>query len=613
MKRHQLYFLVGILDLCLAAASVCSSPPKIYPRALPHEIVEGANPLRTEANVPISPGAQNNPRPGKQLNVLNALQEKSPGEDGTKFQSLPNFNFLRVKKRPENLALPHENIGPHAVTTARVKEEPNERNDEVALDYRLAFYPSTLRPQLEDNIPDVHGGKRKDYQAGKATHNSALSKKKKKEMMNDKGKKPLLDEPTTPPQSSRKPLQLAKGTNFKPSPRLGHYRTRTQPGKYLGYEKPEEVFVKLMAAAVPQPYLWNTETRLLMISLMNKIFEDTSTLKKLDETRGALLAAIENSPLARRWMRVLEHLKLEISPFVNSLGKDKLKELQAILSKKEAAKKAYKPAYCKPDMSTEIHDLEPLFKSVAGHLQIDPQEYIPWKEAQSENAIWTSHPDGSSAEMTNQELAKNDGDRVKPTRRRRKSANRDIGILANSIIVDGEVSAMLKWEFGKVDHPERPSAFRYDGVGNGIMEIYKDSLELKELKYLPESLSAKEDAFRRVLVIFTYFLKPMFLANGSAFFNLCEEATHNFESVATNAVEMLQVFKAGNHAVMAQVENIRKGSPQGMKNLDQITIEEVGDNMGENQAPRSQNQALKLSWVEKNGWWQLTHSSIDKC
>jgi hypothetical protein len=53
--------------------------------------------------------------------------------------------------------------------------------------------------------------------------------------------------------------------------------------------------------------------------------------------------------------------------------------------------------------------------------------------------------------------------------------------IAKSIVLDGILSASIRSAFESADHPEEQSIIYYSGVAGAIIDIYTDSVELKEI------------------------------------------------------------------------------------------------------------------------------------
>ncbi|KAA1131215.1 hypothetical protein PGTUg99_024309 [Puccinia graminis f. sp. tritici] len=658
---------------------------RLCPRALSREIVEGTIPPKNGAALSISPGTQQDPRylPRQQdmPSLLKAVKEEPSDEIGDNFQAPHNFNSIRVKEDPENLLekvspaekyLLHQNIRPQT-TAAVVKEEPMEF-DVIEQDYQRHFYPHLPQPQLdqqfrqhqiytqhrnsfdlnvkappgsEDDMPHIFHGlylssqaKRKYLESEKDVYNEVPAKRRNLEVTKDKGKKRLLEEPTTPPQPSRNPSKLMKITNSKPSQQTRDH-IQTQLVKSWGPSTSDHILAKIMALAVHNyihsEVIQPQKIKLPMKFINQKLLEDTPLLQKLLDMRNALLDEMTNSPLrGLKWSQ----------PPLAGLENHYLREFQGIFAQRETANGAYTPNYCKADMSQAIENIEAILTSASSRLGDFQYSTLVRGMTHRETAISPSHPGGSIYERISQDSVINGNvmseqkkeargwkinnygdDFVNPQKKKKvlldgKALRKAI---AKSIILDGILSARIRLAFESTDHPEEQSIVYYSSVAGAITDIYIDSVELKEIVPPTQPFSAKDEAFRRVLVVFTHFLQPIFLVDGfgeSIFTNVqlnlleirraptlpykmniiehLEIMRKLFVDPSRGPWERLGVFKAGSSEIVSVIKTIEKEPPKGVERAKMIAELMQRRGRGDQNHPQPQLQPQPAASIGSN-------------
>ncbi|KAA1075017.1 hypothetical protein PGT21_027090 [Puccinia graminis f. sp. tritici] len=697
--------------------------------------------------------------------LLKAVKEEPSDEIGDNFQAPHNFNSIRVKEDPENLLekvspaekyLLHQNIRPQT-TAAVVKEEPMEF-DVIEQDYQRHFYPHLPQPQLdqqfrqhqiytqprnsfdlnvkappgsEDDMPHIFRGlhlssqaKRKDLESEKDVYNEVPAKRRNLEVTKDKGKKRLLEEPTTPPQPSRNPSKLMKITNSKPSQQTRDH-IQTQLVKSWGPSTSDHILAKIMALAVHNyihsEVIQPQKIKLPMKFINQKLLEDTPLLQKLLDMRNALLDEMTNSPLrGLKWSQ----------PPLAGLENHYLREFQGIFAQRETANGAYTPNYCKADMSQAIENIEAILTSASSRLGDFQYSTLVRGMTHRETAISPSHPGGSIYQRIGQDsvingnvmseqkkeargwkINNNGGmfplpscSRGKPLPRSQRSTcafvsifdslqrrcnpsipslfstscsktktglkkKRNFGLIslsvklstpllwlifvyirseddfvnpqkkkkvlldgkalrkaiAKSIILDGILSARIRLAFESTDHPEEQSIVYYSSVAGAITDIYIDSVELKEIVPPTQPFSAKDEAFRRVLVVFTHFLQPIFLVDGfgeSIFTNVqlnlldirraptlpykmniiehLEIMRKLFVDPSRGPWERLEVFKAGSSEIVSAIKTIEKEPPEGVERVKMIAELMQRRGRGDQNHPQPQLQPQPAASIGSN-------------
>ncbi|KAA1126525.1 hypothetical protein PGTUg99_025049 [Puccinia graminis f. sp. tritici] len=613
--------------------------------------------------------------------LLKAVKEEPSDEIGDNFQAPHNFNSIRVKEDPENLLekvspaekyLLHQNIRPQT-TAAVVKEEPMEF-DVIEQDYQRHFYPHLPQPQLdqqfrqhqiytqprnsfdlnvkappgsEDDMPHIFRGlhlssqaKRKDLESEKDVYNEVPAKRRNLEVTKDKGKKRLLEEPTTPPQPSRNPSKLMKITNSKPSQQTRDH-IQTQLVKSWGPSTSDHILAKIMALAVHNyihsEVIQPQKIKLPMKFINQKLLEDTPLLQKLLDMRNALLDEMTNSPLrGLKWSQ----------PPLAGLENHYLREFQGIFAQRETANGAYTPNYCKADMSQAIENIEAILTSASSRLGDFQYSTLVRGMTHRETAISPSHPGGSIYQRIGQDsvingnvmseqkkeargwkINNNGDDFVNPQKKKKvlldgKALRKAI---AKSIILDGILSARIRLAFESTDHPEEQSIVYYSSVAGAITDIYIDSVELKEIVPPTQPFSAKDEAFRRVLVVFTHFLQPIFLVDGfgeSIFTNVqlnlldirraptlpykmniiehLEIMRKLFVDPSRGPWERLEVFKAGSSEIVSAIKTIEKEPPEGVERVKMIAELMQRRGRGDQNHPQPQLQPQPAASIGSN-------------
>ncbi|KAI7957895.1 hypothetical protein MJO29_006112, partial [Puccinia striiformis f. sp. tritici] len=657
--RHPCSFL-ELVQACLLVTSVYSS--RLYPRALTRDVNDGTLLSKNNAAFTLSPVVKEEPRDqvgeNEPLALIKTVKQEPPDPTGAHFQAPPNFNFLRAKDEPKLLAgmsfsgqrdPQDRNPGP-VNPLVPVKEEPME-TDIVEQDYNQHFYPISPQPQFDhkplqpqiytqtpksfdlnaqappdsqETVPRLFEGlyitsqgKRRFFQGGREVFLEKPPKKLKLEITEDKGKKPLFDQPTTPRQSSRKLGRVAKNANLNRSEDKQLDPAQLRLVNSWGPTTPEQAFARLMADAVYYAHseeLSRIKTDLPMHILNCKIFEETPLLRKLDQIRNALLDEMANSPLlGEKWRQQFEALEKKVPRYdVGRLQGEGLKQIQSVLLKPKFINEAYAPTFCRADASLDIQEIENIFNTVDSGHKIDIQESIPRQPTETQRPISTSDGAGPSTGRDTRPPEKTTMvGRTKEVQREQLDETMDEAmdfqkakkqkidetsirkVASDSIILDGRLFTRIKSAFEVTDHPELQFPSYFGEIANVIIDIYQDSEKLKEMVPLTESFSNREHAFRRVLVNLTYFMKPIFLLDGfgEALFNgvtVClidgrrapnfpykglviehlKVMKRLFVDPNVGVLNRLNVFKAGSPAILARIVLIQRTEPKGTKQIE---------------------------------------------